>query len=67
MSPSAGREAQLGGIAWVGRKLARLAHIVTLPAQPFGEPSQGAAIVEELHSGATFTASMRSSAITACA
>ena len=61
------RQAQQGGIARVGRKLARLPHVLNLPAQPFREPSQGAAVDEELHSCETFTASMRSLAITACA
>lgn len=55
------------GIAGIGRKLSRLAHVVTLQPQPLGEPPPGAAVDEELHSCGTFTASIRSLAITACA
>ena len=44
-----------------------LPHIMTLLAQPFRETSPSAAVNEEPHPYGTFTASMRSLAITACA
>ena len=53
-------------IAWIGF-LSRVEHVVTLGAQPFGQPSACAVVDEELHRLATETAASVSSAIAACA
>jgi hypothetical protein len=56
-----------GCVSGIGRELPRLAHVVTLAAEPLGEPPPGTTVDEKLHSPDTLTASMRSLAITACA
>ena len=53
-------------VAWIGF-FSRVEDVVTLGAQPFGEPSACAVIDEELHRVATETAARVSSAIAACA
>ena len=52
-------------IAWIGL-FSRVEDVVTLGAQPFGQPS-ACAVDEELHRLATETAASVSSAIAACA
>ena len=53
-------------IAWIGF-FSRVEDVVTLGAQPFGQPSACAVVDEELHRLATETAASVSSAIAACA
>lgn len=53
-------------IAWIGF-FSRVEDVVTLGAQPFGEPSACAVVDEELHRFVTETAASVSSAIAACA
>ena len=49
------------------RVFSRVEDVVTLGAQPFGQPSACAVVDEELHRLATETADSVSSAIAACA
>ncbi len=53
-------------IAWIGF-YSRVGDVVTLGAQPFGQPSACAVVDQELHRLATETAASVSSAIAACA
>ena len=53
-------------VAWIGF-FSRVEDVVTLGAQPFGEPSACAVVDEELHRSDTEIADSVSPEITACA